>query len=105
MTSPDAEATWAARLGVAWSTLGDATAPAFVAEIERIVADPAVPPPRRAFELACAHDSTGRSDLAIPLYCEALAKGIGGYERRRAVIQMASSLRNVGRPPIGTRTS
>jgi hypothetical protein len=97
MTTSDAEAGWAAQLEVAWSNLGASTAVAFVEEIERIMSDPAVPAARRAFEMACAHDSTGRADLAIPLYREALATGLGGYERRRTAIQLASSLRNVGR--------
>lgn len=49
-----------------------------------------------AFERACAFDSTGHSDRAVPLYREALEQGLTGIRRRRAVIQLASSLRNVG---------
>jgi Tetratrico peptide repeat len=48
------------------------------------------------FERAAAFDSTGHSDLAVPLYRQALACGLGGERRRRAVIQLASSLRNLG---------
>ncbi|MGH3207259.1 MAG: tetratricopeptide repeat protein, partial [Trebonia sp.] len=49
------------------------------------------------FHRACARDSWGHSDLAVPLYREALARGgLTGENRRRAVIQMASSLRNIG---------
>jgi hypothetical protein len=33
----------------------------------------------------------------VPLYREALALGLSGERRRRAVIQLASSLRNLGR--------
>jgi Tetratrico peptide repeat len=40
----------------------------------------------------------GHSDLAVPLYRKALDVGLSGERRRRAVIQLASSLRNVGRP-------
>jgi Tetratrico peptide repeat len=53
--------------------------------------------PVAAFERACAWDSTGHSDKAVPLYAEALERGLAGMRRRRAVIQMASSLRNIGR--------
>src|ERR1700685_1215894 len=53
--------------------------------------------PVAAFERACAWDSTGHSDKAVPLYQEALKRGLAGMRRRRAVIQMASSLRNIGR--------
>lgn len=48
------------------------------------------------FEEACELDSSGHSDRAAPLYREALDLGLEGINRRRAVIQMASSLRNVG---------
>ena len=49
------------------------------------------------FERAGAWDSTGRSDLAIPLNQRALQTGLQPDRRRRAVIQLASSLRNEGR--------
>ena len=49
------------------------------------------------FEHAASLDSTGHSDLAVPLYQHALELGLEGERRRRAVIQMASSLRNLGR--------
>ena len=52
--------------------------------------------PEAAFERACAFDSTGHSDRAVPLYRRALELGLDGVRRRRAVIQMASSLRNLG---------
>lgn len=49
------------------------------------------------FHMACARDSWGHSDLAVPLYREALERGgLTGENRRRAVIQMSSSLRNIG---------
>ena len=48
------------------------------------------------FERACELDSTGHSDRAAPLYRSALDAGLTGINRRRATIQMASSLRNLG---------
>ena len=48
------------------------------------------------FERAASFDSTGHSDLGVPLYRQALELGLQGERRRRAVIQMASSLRNIG---------
>ncbi|WP_370113250.1 tetratricopeptide repeat protein [Streptacidiphilus sp. MAP12-33] len=53
--------------------------------------------PIAPFERACAWDSTGHSDKAAPLYREALDRGLAGMRRRRAVVQMSSSLRNIGR--------
>ena len=49
------------------------------------------------FERACAFDSTGHSDRAVPLYWEAIERGLTGERQRRAVIQLASSLRNLDR--------
>ena len=50
------------------------------------------------FELGCSNDSTGHSVLAVPMYRAALAGGLVGLRRRRATIQLASSLRNIGEP-------
>jgi hypothetical protein len=68
----------------------------FVAAVEALSAE--LPPEHAAglFERGCAQDSTGRSDRAVPLYARALDVGLNGLRRRRAVIQMSSSLRNVG---------
>ena len=43
------------------------------------------------------HDSAGRADEAIPLYEQALAAGLNGEARARCLLQLGSSLRNVGR--------
>ncbi|MFI6261502.1 tetratricopeptide repeat protein [Micromonospora sp. NPDC051006] len=59
--------------------------------------------PVAAFERACAWDSTGHSDRAVPLYRKALELGIDGIRRRRSVIQMSSSLRNVGQAEESVR--
>jgi len=59
--------------------------------------------PVAAFERACAWDSTGHSDMAIPLYRKGLELGIDGIRRRRSVIQMSSSLRNMGQPEESVR--
>ena len=52
---------------------------------------------RIAYELAGAHDSAGDEQAAVPLYEEALAAGLREPHRHRAQLQLASSLRNVGR--------
>lgn len=43
------------------------------------------------------HDSNGRPVEAIELYEQALAAGLGEPERPRLLLQLGSSLRNVGR--------
>ena len=59
--------------------------------------------PVAAFERACAWDSTGHSDKAVSLYRRALELGIDGIRRRRSVIQLSSSLRNVGQAAESVR--
>lgn len=79
-----------------WQAI-DAYAPeAFVGEIDRLAAE--LPPGSAvaAFERGAARDSTGHPALAVSLYQQALDGGLDGTRRRRAVVQMASSLRNLG---------
>jgi tetratricopeptide (TPR) repeat protein len=90
------DADWERRLAELWASMDDYDEDEFVATLERLVDE--LPPDSAvaAFERAGAFDSTGRSDLAVPLYRRALDLGLEGERRRRAVIQLASSLRNIG---------
>ena len=75
---------------------------AFFAEVDALAAELPDGDADGLFHRACARDSWGHSDLAVPLYRAALARGgLTGENRRRAVIQMASSLRNVGEAAAG----
>lgn len=49
------------------------------------------------YERGGEHDSAGREEQAIPLYERALAAGLTGELRARCLLQLGSSLRNVGR--------
>ena len=91
---PTAE--WEARVADLWARLDDTEPGAFRDGIDALAAELPAGDPIAAFERGCAFDSTGHSDLAVPLYREALAGGVTGIRRRRSVIQLASSLRNVG---------
>jgi tetratricopeptide (TPR) repeat protein len=53
--------------------------------------------PAALFELASAHDTLGQEIEAEPLYRAALEGGLDSYRRRRAVIQLGSTLRNIGK--------
>ncbi|RZS34234.1 tetratricopeptide repeat protein [Herbihabitans rhizosphaerae] len=86
------------RIAEAWASIDDYDTAGFRALIDELVAELPADSPRAAFERACAFDSTGDSASAIPLYQAALDGGISGENRRRSVIQMASSIRNTGRP-------
>ena len=82
------------RLAAAWAAIDSYEEVEFRALIDSLVAD--APPAVADFERASAWDSTGHPDEAVPLYRSALAAGLTGIRRRRATIQLASSLRNLG---------
>ncbi|MFF3738620.1 tetratricopeptide repeat protein [Streptomyces sp. NPDC002566] len=97
---------WDDRVAAAWAsfdTYGEQDAADFRAVIDALAAELPADSPLGLFERACAWDSTGHSDRAVPLYREALAGGLDGYRGRRAKIQLSSSLRNVGRPEEGVK--
>jgi hypothetical protein len=87
---------WEARLGAVWSAIESYESDAFVAQIELLTAQLPSGSAIGFFECASAQDSTGHPELAAPLYRAALDAGLTGVRRRRAVIQLASSLRNLG---------
>lgn len=92
-------ADWETRLAHAWSQLDELPPDGFRQRIERLAAERAadgVADGVADFERACSFDSTGHSDRAVALYRQALRAGLPGIRRRRAVIQLASSLRNIG---------
>ncbi|MBJ7595578.1 MAG: tetratricopeptide repeat protein [Candidatus Dormibacteraeota bacterium] len=88
---------WEERLADTWASIDDRREDDFLALIDSLAAE--LPPESGTgvFERAAALDSTGHSDLAVPLYRHALDMGLTVERRRRAVIQLASSLRNLGR--------
>lgn len=90
---------WEERVAEAWASIDDYEnrEDEFRALIDSLAAELPDGDPVAAFERACAWDSTGHSDRAVPLYQWALDHGLTGYRRRRAVIQMSSSLRNIGK--------
>ena len=105
---------WEDRVTATWATFDDcpktasnsgsaAGAADFRALIDALVAELPDGSPLGPFERACAWDSTGHSDKAVPLYREALARGLSGYKGRRAKIQLSSSLRNIGQAEEGVK--
>jgi tetratricopeptide (TPR) repeat protein len=90
-------AEWERKVADLWGSIEDHSEQEFLARMEGLAAELPADNAVAAFELGCAQDSTGHSDVAVPLYRQALELGLEGERRRRAVIQMASSLRNLGR--------
>ena len=92
------DATWEDRLADAWVSIDEMAEPDFLALIEDLAAELPQGSAIGSFERASAFDSFGYPDRAVPLYRAALQAGLTGERHRRAVIQLASSLRNLGRP-------
>jgi hypothetical protein len=95
---PVNEEDWEKRVADAWASIDRRSEAEFLALIEQLAAELPADIGTGAFERASAFDSTGHPDLAVPLYRQALGRGLAGERRRRAVIQLASSLRNLGQP-------
>jgi hypothetical protein len=87
---------WEERVAELWAAIDDLDPDEFRARMEALAAERPPGDAVAAFELASANDSTGRGDVAEPLYRQALAAGLTGIRRRRATIQLASTLRNLG---------
>jgi hypothetical protein len=90
------DSAWEQRVADLWKAIDNYEPDAFVAQIDALALEL---PPHNAvglFERGSAQDSTGHPDLAVPLYRAALNAGLTGLPRRRATIQLASSMRNLG---------
>jgi tetratricopeptide (TPR) repeat protein len=94
----NAAQSWETRLTEYWESLDAQEPDAFVDGLEALLRELPVGAAIALFERGAAFDSTGRPERAVPLYAQALQTGLSGLRRRRAVIQMASSLRNLGNP-------
>jgi tetratricopeptide (TPR) repeat protein len=92
------QTSWEQRVAELWAAIDDHEPEEFVASMEKLAAELPPDSPVAAFERGSSLDSTGRPDRAIPLYRKALGGGLEGERRRRATIQLASSLRNLGEP-------
>ena len=79
-----------------WATIDDFPPNEFVARIDALVAELPAGSAIGLFERGGARDSTGHPADAAAFYQQALRAGLAGERRRRATIQLASSLRNLG---------
>ncbi|MER7049426.1 tetratricopeptide repeat protein [Streptomyces jumonjinensis] len=87
---------WEQRSADLWSAIGDYDAADFRAKVGALADELPEGHAVAYFERASANDSTGEGEAAVPLYRKALEAGLTGERRRRAVIQMSSTLRALG---------
>jgi len=88
---------WEERIEQVWAeAAGEETGDEVVARIDALAAERGADDARAEFERAGARDSAGRPAEAVVLYRRALELGLDEDHRPQAVIQLASSLRNLG---------
>ena len=88
---------WDERIDEVWAAAAGALVDdEVIARIDALAAERGSDDARAEFERAGARDSAGRPHEAIPLYRRALQLGLDAEHEPQAVIQLASSLRNVG---------
>lgn len=87
---------WEHRLAALWVAMDQYSGDSFLAAMNTLVRELPHDSAVGACEQVSAYDSTGNSAAAIPFYLRALNLGLAEDRRRQAVIQLASSLRNVG---------
>lgn len=89
--------TWEQRIDEAWDAAANTLVEdEVIARIDAIASERGADDARAEFERAGARDSAGRPHEAIPLYRRALELGLDAEHEPQAIIQFASSLRNVG---------
>lgn len=89
---------WEDRVAAFWESADDTRPERTLAAMRRLIDER---PPHDAvalYEWASIHDFLGRERDAVSLYRAALDGGLSGDRRPQAVIQLASSLRNIGDP-------
>ncbi|MEZ2370241.1 tetratricopeptide repeat protein [Arthrobacter sp. RCC_34] len=91
--------TWDGRIAAFWADAGSRDPKTLLAAMTELVREQPEGDPAALYELASVHDFLGHESQAIPLYQAALDGSLDGERKPQAVIQLASSLRNVGRAP------
>ncbi|MFF1632902.1 tetratricopeptide repeat protein [Leifsonia sp. NPDC058248] len=87
---------WQERIDAVWAGADDLTNDEMVEAIDALVAERPATDAVALFEAAGARDHAGREAEAEPLYRRALQVGLPEPQRAQAVIQLASTLRNLG---------
>lgn len=87
---------WNERVDALWAAANDDEPDLMLTAMKSLVDERPDSDPDALYEWASIHDYLGRESEAVPLYRAALSAGLSGVRKPRAVIQLASSLRNVG---------
>jgi tetratricopeptide (TPR) repeat protein len=91
-------ATWDEQIELYWTTVDDTQPGAALSAMRALVEQRPEEDPEALYEWASVHDYLGMEHDAVPLYRAALDRGLTGVRKPQAIIQLASSLRNIGEP-------
>lgn len=89
---------WQQRVDAVWDAAGELGGDEVIRRIDALAVELSADDPRGPFEQGGARDSAGLEAEAEPFYRRALELGLGGRPRVELHIQLASTLRNLGRP-------
>ncbi|NUT36250.1 MAG: tetratricopeptide repeat protein [Hamadaea sp.] len=90
-------ADWDARVAKFWAGAAELTEDEVITAMEALAAERPESDGAALYERASAFDFVGREAEAEPLYRRALDAGLDAERQPQAVIQLASTLRNLGR--------
>ncbi|WP_411699673.1 tetratricopeptide repeat protein [Conyzicola sp.] len=88
---------WESRVAAVWAAAESSPDESVLVAIDALVAERGADDAAALFEAASVRDYLGRETDAEPLYRAAIAAGLDAERHPRAVIQLASTLRNLGR--------
>ena len=88
---------WQDRVDAVWAAARDLGDAEVIRRIDALAGERPPADPLALFERAGARDSAGLEAEAETLYREALERGLDGAERVQAHVQLASTIRNLGR--------
>lgn len=89
---------WADRVAAIWARADELPDADLVAAIDALAAERAPDDAAALAERGGARDSTADEAGAETFYRQALEAGLAGEQRERVTIQLASTVRNLGRP-------
>jgi hypothetical protein len=89
---------WESRVAAVWASAASTGDETVLAAIDGLVTERGADDAAALFEAASVRDYLSREADAEPLYRAAIAAGLDAVRHPQAVIQLASTLRNLGRP-------
>lgn len=89
---------WYERVQAVWASASETADNDVVSAIDALVAERGPDDASALFEAASARDYAGLESEAEPLYRQAIEHGLPPGVHPRAVIQLASTIRNLGKP-------